>query len=264
MVTADSLRRRRQVDGRSRCPSRRRLSSSRPVRRLTGRPVIRRTPGPPRAGSDRCRWPRRRPAAGGRRRPGPTDPSPVTPSGTRSRARPRATRVCDLGRHHHLVEVPEGLGRGEHDRRGQLVDQPGVLGGERTDPGAAQVPAGGRRRPGRCPGRRPAPARRSPRSTPPRSGTPRGRCPGSTSNRWTVTGRAARSTSMPCAGQGVEAPAADLDRRHHGRDLLDGPVSATAAARTSARRHPSMSQVPVTSPEASRVEVAVPSTTSAS
>ena len=69
----------------------------------------------------------------------PHGPSPVTPSGTRSRARPRATCFCDIGGHHHLVEVAEGLGRGEHDSRGQLVDQPGVLPGERADPGAAQV-----------------------------------------------------------------------------------------------------------------------------
>ena len=42
------------------------------------------------------------------------------------------------------------------------------------------------------------------------------------------------------------------------------PVRAAAADRTSASPTASMSQVPVTSPEASRVEVAVPSTTSPS
>ena len=66
-------------------------------------------------------------------------------------------------------------------------------------------------------------------------------------------------------GQGVEAAAAHLHRRDHGRDLLDVPGQDSAAAsRTSARVTSPMSQVPVTSPAASRVEVAVPSTTSAS
>ena len=36
-----------------------------------------------------------------------------------------------------------------------------------------------------------------------------------------VTGRGARSTSSPARARLVEAPAADLDRRHHRRDLLD-------------------------------------------
>ena len=129
-----------------------------PVRRpgaAPGRPgpcrLIRPTPGPRPGGSGRSRWPRTRPAAGGPGRPGPRD-RPRSPRGAPGRAaRPRATCRCTSAVHHHLVEVPEGLGRGEHHRRGQLVDQPGVLHRERPDRWCVGGCGGGPRRPGPCP-----------------------------------------------------------------------------------------------------------------
>ena len=158
------------------------------------------------------------------RRPWPTGPSPAAPSGTRSRARPVRIDVADVGSHRHLVEVAHGLGRGEDGVGVELVER-------RRISSAPNEPMRVRRRLRRWapPPRavpevvRPAPGRRCPTSTRPRPGTPPGaRGRASTSKRYTVTGRAGRSTSMPCAGQLVQPAAAHLHGRHHRRDLLDG------------------------------------------
>ena len=63
-------------------------------------------------------------------------------------------------------------------------------------------------------------------------------------------------------GELVEAPAAHLDRRDHGRHLLDRAGELAAAVRTSATVTDPMSHSPVVTPEASSVSVDRPSTTS--
>ena len=95
--------------------------------------------------------------------------------------------------------------------------------------------------------------------------TSMGNTPGSTASPTTKastrTGTGGRSTSTPSRARSCRRrPPARLADTIGGTCAMS-PVRA-AARRTSPRPTPSMGQVPVTSPEASSVEVAVPSTTS--
>ena len=117
------------------------------------------------------------------RRPGPTARRPPPRGAPGRAAAPGRPASATSVRTTDLVEVAHGLGRGEHHGRGQLVDQPGVVHGERPDPGPAQVAQVGTPTERRRRDRPPAPGRRCPTSTPPRCGTRRASCRACTSKR---------------------------------------------------------------------------------
>jgi hypothetical protein len=152
-----------------------------------------------------------------RRRPGRTRPTARRRSNGVGSTRPLATSAASRRRRDTRSERTAastgssshssgGAGLGDREladrgatqvaQVGATTEQPPEIGGERAD-----VRAGGALDVDRQDTR--APARRS------------------MSNAWIVTGRGGRSTSMPSPRQLVEAPAVDLDRRHHRRHLLD-------------------------------------------
>ncbi len=151
------------------------------------------------------------------------------------------------------------------------VEAHGLGHGERADGGPPQVGAGGHPRRGARRGRRPGCGRRCPTSTPPRASEtgppPWGSGSASSGGRGDMEAahrdRARRALHDQALGGPARAGAGPPTLR---ADTMGGtwamaPVSRRAAASASARVTCPMSQRPVTSPEASRVEVATPSTT---
>src|SRR4051794_20157275 len=86
---------------------------------------------------------------------------------------------------------------------------------------------------------------------------------GSTSKRWTVTGRASRSTSIPCRASSCRRLPPICTADTIGGTCRIAPVNVAAAARAASIVTGAMSCVAVTSPAASSVDVFTPSTTSA-
>ena len=129
-------------------------------------------------------------------------------------------------------------------------------------PTAAAGPAGGPRRRARCRRRRPASGCRCPTSRSRRSGTRPGPPARRPRRRRPAPAPAARSTSTPSRASSCSRRPSTFLADTIGGTCSMSPVSPAAAARTSSRSTAAMSHVPVTSPEASSVDVAVPSTTS--
>ena len=182
--------------------------------------------------------------------PSPVEPRPAA-RGRCATARPRRRRRRRSARSR---AAPRGASSSAS------TGERGLGGGEAADRGAPQVAqvraaaaAAGR-------GRRRACACTCPTSSARRSRTRAGRRSARRRSSCTVTGRGFALDLDALAGQLVQAPAVDLHRADHRRHLHDRPgqVLGTTGAHVHRASRSSMSNVPVTSPAASSVDVVDP------